>query len=74
MLKVSALCLNNDREIKDCRVSWAKNVGNDKAVRPWNRVAKNRKPRRGDMEIGVANSSMSPRRGLRVTEATLSRS
>jgi hypothetical protein len=34
MLKVSALCLNNDREIKDCRVSWAKNVGNDKAYAP----------------------------------------
>jgi hypothetical protein len=34
MLKVSAPCLNNDREIKDCRVSWAKNVGNDKANAP----------------------------------------
>jgi hypothetical protein len=34
MLKVSAPCLNNDREIKDCRVSWAKNVGNDKADAP----------------------------------------
>jgi hypothetical protein len=37
MLKVSALCLNNDREIKDCRVSWAKNVGNDKAASPRKR-------------------------------------
>jgi hypothetical protein len=74
MLKVSAPCLNNDREIKDCRVSWAKNVGNDKAVRPWNRVAKNRQPRRGDIGLFATRISMSPRRGLRVTEATLSRS
>jgi hypothetical protein len=41
MLKVSAPCLNNDREIKDCRVSWAKNVGNDKVTDPGYKRARN---------------------------------